>query len=137
MVLYETALLIFQIELLSVFLQSTEEFQQGGLLGLRQSTNPFSQLVLGSRDPGSRPDGAVRSGCRFTLSRQEPLQINVEGVGIELRSNRCKGSLAAFVGGIVRPSKGRGYMVGPGITSALTRSLKTLGYSTGGLRGHA
>jgi uncharacterized membrane protein len=61
----------------------------------------------------------------------------VEGVGVEPRSNRRKRSFAAFVGGIVRPAKGSGNLVGSAIASALTRSLKTLGYSIGDLRRHA
>jgi hypothetical protein len=61
----------------------------------------------------------------------------VEGMGIEFRSNRRKRSLAAFVGGIVRPTKGSGNLVGVAITSALTRSLKTLGYRVSALRRHA
>jgi hypothetical protein len=54
-------------------------------------------------------------------------------MGIEFRSNRRKRSLAAFVGGIVRPAKGSGNLVGLAITSALTRSLKTLGYRVSAL----
>jgi hypothetical protein len=61
----------------------------------------------------------------------------VEGVGIEFRPNRRKLSLTAFVGSIVRPAKGSGNLAGVAITSALTRSLKTLGYSIGALRRHA
>jgi hypothetical protein len=57
-------------------------------------------------------------------------------MGIEFRSNRRKRSLTAFVGGIVRPAKGSGNLVGSAIASALTRSLKTLGYSIGDLRRH-
>src|SRR3954468_13434338 len=58
-------------------------------------------------------------------------------MGIEFRSNRRKLSLAAFVGGIIRPAKGSGNLVGVAITSALTRPLKTLGYSIGAWRRHA
>ena len=42
----------------------------------------------------------------------------MEGMGIEFRSNRRKRSRAAFVGGIVRPAKGSGNLVGVAITSA-------------------
>jgi hypothetical protein len=52
MILYEIAPPIFQTEPLSVFLQSTEEVEQGGPLGVRQSTNPFSQFVRGHRGHG-------------------------------------------------------------------------------------
>lgn len=61
----------------------------------------------------------------------------MEGMGIEFRSNRRKRSLTAFVGGIVRPAKSSGNLVGSAIASAFTRSLKALGYSIGDLRRHA
>ena len=46
MILYEIALPIFQIEPLSVFLQSTEEFEQSGPLGVRQSIKVTSSGVV-------------------------------------------------------------------------------------------
>jgi hypothetical protein len=47
---------------LSALLQSTEEVEQGGPLGVCQSANPFSQLVLGPWNLGGRVNSAVQSG---------------------------------------------------------------------------
>ena len=63
---------------LSALLQSTEEFEQGGPLSVRQSANPFSQLVRGPRGLGGRANCSVQSGGWFSLPGQEPFQINVE-----------------------------------------------------------
>ena len=62
MALYEIALPILQIELLSVFLESAEEFEQGSSLGIRQAANSFSQFVSGRRGLRGRANSAVQSG---------------------------------------------------------------------------
>ena len=112
MVPYEIALPILQIEPLSVFLQSTEEFEQGGLLGGCEAVNPACQFVRRRSGHEGGVTCAVQTGGCFLVSGQKPLQINVEGVGVEPRSNRRKCSFAIFVGGIIRPAKGSRNLVG-------------------------
>ena len=109
------------LQIVSALLKGTEELEQGGPLGVRQAANPFSQLVRGPRGLGGRASCALQSGGGFTVPGHQPLRIDVEGMGIESRSNRRKCSLAAFVGGIVRPAKSLGNLVGTAIASALAR----------------
>jgi hypothetical protein len=47
---------------LSTLLQSTEEFEQGGPLGIRQAANPFSQLVRGTCGSRGRANRAIQLG---------------------------------------------------------------------------